>query len=163
MTGAGSRPMFRRPENIQSLTDMPTLLNMLQAHPGFANDTRREIASTLEALALCQQSCLLCADACLGENDPATLRTCIQRNFDCAAVCHATADVLLRRTRVLGGVVHAQLHACVVACQACADTCAEHARHHHHCTVCADVCAECQSACNELLATLAPVDSSAEV
>lgn len=135
---------------------MAVLANMIETHPRFSSEESREFATELEVLSLCEQSCLLCADACLEEKSPGDLRVCIQRNLDCAAVCRATAGMLLRRTQGSNVVLHSQLHACVAACQACRDECALHARLHRHCTVCADICRECQEVCNAALARLAP-------
>lgn len=139
---------------------MNNLEPMLHAHPQPAADLAT-LAATLTALARCELTCLSCADACLGEDTPAKLRGCIRHDLDCAAVCRATAEVLLRHTSGPGSVLHAQLHACIVACQECGDVCEAHAHHHRHCAICAQVCRECQALCNEALAAFAPSAAAA--
>lgn len=134
---------------------MNALEPMLHAHPHPAADIAT-LANTLTLLARCEETCTACADACLGEDTPAKLRSCIRHNLDCAVICHATAAVLVRHHAGPGAVLHAQLHACIVACQECADACEAHAHHHNHCGICAQVCRECQARCNEALAAFAP-------
>ena len=128
---------------------------MLRTHPRPDLQHSKEYAQTLTALALCEQVCTSCADACLGESgDVGALRRCIRTNLDCADVCAATARLIGRQTETPNELVHAQLHACVLACQLCGDECGAHAGMHDHCRICAETCRFCQERCNFLLGVI---------
>ncbi len=130
---------------------MTTLETMLSQHPQPNDNPRAIFAETLQTLALCQQICRSCADACLGEDSITPLRRCIGLNLDCAALCAATAELVIRQTEGSYSVMHEQLHACALACQACAEECQKHASMHKHCATCAETCRRCQAHCNQLL------------
>jgi hypothetical protein len=133
---------------------MPTLQNMVESsarHRHLAAGSRGVIG-LIETLALCEQSCLLCADASICSPQSEALRTCIQRNLDCADVCRATANVLLRRTEGADNLWELQLQACVAALRSSIEASAEHARSHQHCTVSADICHAGVEACLDALA-----------
>lgn len=131
---------------------MKTIEMMLRTHPRPDLQHIEDYAETLRAIATCAETCIACADACLGEPEHLEhLRRCIRLDLDCADICQATARVLGRQTETAGEVVHAQLHACIVACQACADECESHADMHDHCRICAEACRHCQERCNFLL------------
>ena len=140
----------------EALSFMKIVASILNAHPSGAASEADSLALVLEALARCEQVCLLCADACLEEESMEKLRSCIRLNFDCAAICSVTAQLLVRRTEIPGTLVHAQLHACVIACQSCADLCATHASYHHHCEICTNTCRDCQEQCNRLIGDFPP-------
>ena len=129
---------------------MKIIETMLRAHPRASMATESMIEA-LTSLAHCQQVCLSCADACLEEESIDELRSCIRMNLECAAICSATAESILRQTEGSHTIAHAQLHACALACQACADICALHGEHHEHCRICAKHCRNCQEKCNLLL------------
>jgi hypothetical protein len=133
--------------------NMKTIGMMLRRHPR-TDDSRfvDEYADTIGALAACANTCIACADACLGEpEDLDKLRRCIRTDLDCADVCTSTLHVLTRQTETPNELVHAQLHACIVACQLCADECEQHSEMHDHCRICAETCRHCQARCNYLL------------
>jgi hypothetical protein len=133
---------------------MPTLQNMVESssrHRHLAAGSRG-IIGLVETLTLCEQSCLLSADASICSPQPETLRTCIQRSLDCADVCRATANVLLRRTEGADTLWELQLQACVTALRSSIEACAEHARSCQHCTVSADVCHAGVEVCLDALA-----------
>lgn len=127
---------------------------MLATHPRELGVDTAVLARTIDALLECASTCNQCADACLGEDDPASQVRCIHRNMDCADICETTARVLSRRTEPTPGVARAQLEACIAACGACADECEQHAEHMEHCKVCAESCRRCEAACRELLGAL---------
>lgn len=127
---------------------------MLQTYPGTVDLDREQLARVVDALVECAQACTACADACLGEEMVADLRTCIRTNLDCADSCGTTARILSRQTGGDPTVTRAHLEACVVACRACGDQCEQHAGMHEHCRVCAEACRACEQVCRELLATL---------
>lgn len=131
---------------------MKTIEMMLRTHPRADLQHVEDYAEALRALATCAETCLACADACLGETEHLDrLRRCIRIDLDCADICQATARILGRQTETPHDVVHAQLHACIVACQACGDECEHHADQHDHCRICAEACRHCQERCNYLL------------
>lgn len=127
---------------------------MLQTYPGTVDLDREQLARVVDALVECAQACTACADACLGEQMVADLRTCIRTNLDCADSCGTTARILSRQTGGDATVTRAHLEACIAACRACGDQCEQHAGMHEHCRVCAEACRACEQACRELLATL---------
>ena len=130
---------------------MNLINTMLRSHPHADLQRSENYTEVLGALTLCVQICTSCADACLGEAEPAKLRRCIRADLDCAAVCATTARLIVRQTETPNELAHAQLHACVVACQLCAEECETHARMHDHCRICAEACRRCQERCNFLL------------
>lgn len=138
-----------------------TILSMLQRGARSNLVWQQPLAAALSELAECTQICLACADACLGEDQPAPLRRCIRLTLLCAAVCHATTQVLHRQADLSGALVHDQLRACVSACRECAEECRRHAEKHEHCRICATSCQQCQGQCNQLLGALTPAGSSA--
>lgn len=131
---------------------MTTLETMLRSHPRGERLHISDYVDALGALALCAETCTICADACLAESGHVErLRRCITTDLDCAEVCSTTRRVLLRQTDSPTELIHAQLHACVVACQLCAEACEEHAGMHDHCRLCAETCRACQERCNFLV------------
>lgn len=133
----------------------PLITTMLEQHPFSApNPWTRDLAEAIAALGECEQVCRSCADACLDERQVSHLRRCIRTDLDCATICHATAELLLRHSGPISFVLQEQLRACLAACQVCGDECDLHAADHAHCRVCAHTCRRCQEQCNELLAEI---------
>lgn len=132
-----------------------TISRMLAQHPRIHVGWQEQVSWALAALAKCEQVCMACADACLDEEKPETLRHCIRLNLSCAAVCHAMSQVLHHQSELTGSLVQEQLQPCITICGECATECQQHARHHAHCRICADVCLQCQESCSYLLTTLA--------
>ena len=94
----------------------------------------------------------MCADACLSEEMVAKLVSCIATNHDCADICRATGDVLLRQTSPKAEVQRKLLEACAAVCRACAEECEQHAEKMEHCRICAEACRRSEKACEALLA-----------
>ena len=134
---------------------MSRIEEMLVTHPKHSRDLGNSIlAETLDTLNRCAQICRACADACLAEEDVASLTICIRTDLDCADVCSTTAAILTRQTDTNWNIVRSQLKTCIQACQICAAECQQHAYHHEHCRICAEACAECEQACQQLLGEL---------
>ena len=129
---------------------MSATTQMVESTPRDAPD---DLAAALDALAECRSVCLLCADACLAEDDVASMVQCIRLDLDCAAVCEATASVLTRRSDE--AVVRQLVETCRTACGACAEECERHGEHMAHCARCAEVCRRCEAACASLLESVA--------
>lgn len=127
---------------------------MLRTHPVSNQVDQSTLTNTIDTLITCAQTCTICADACLGEQNPAELRHCIRLNLDCADICHTTANLLSRQTEPDWQVVRAQVEACVASCKACGAECESHASHHEHCRVCAEHCRNCEEACRQFLGSL---------
>jgi hypothetical protein len=127
--------------------------DFLRTHPRRSGDLD-VLAACVKACFGCDESCTLCADACLGEEKIDTLRRCIRLDLDCAEICAATGAVVARLTEPDAQVVRAQLQACIAACRACGAECARHARHHEHCRLCAESCRLCAEACEALARTI---------
>ncbi|PPK90813.1 uncharacterized protein DUF326 [Kineococcus xinjiangensis] len=134
---------------------MTVVTDMLATYPKDLGGVDREkLAACIQACIECAQSCSACADACLSEDMVAELTKCIRTNADCADICDTTARVLSRHTGYDANVTRAIVQACATICKACGDECGGHAEMHDHCRVCAEACRRCETACNELLATL---------
>lgn len=128
---------------------------LLRTHPKQSTLDGGKLAQATLALAACSGACTFCADACLSEEMVADLRRCIRLNQDCAAICAATASVLVRgAAEPQQPVLRLQLEACAAACTACGEECGRHAQMHEHCRICAEVCRTCEGACRQLLGSL---------
>jgi hypothetical protein len=127
-----------------------TVLQMLKASPGapFADD--RLLAECIVACLESAQSCVSCADACLGEEHVDPLRRCVRFALDCADVCEAAARMLSRPHEPDLEVLGRLLHVVVLACRACADECGRHASRLEHCRVCQEICRRCGEAASRL-------------
>jgi hypothetical protein len=126
---------------------------MLSTHPQPNKMQSMELPQCIEACVVCATVCIACADACLGEEMVAELIYCIRTNQDCADICRATGDILMRQSQDEWRLVFHQTEACRAACRTCADECEKHAEMHEHCRVCAEVCRQCEQACDKMLAT----------
>lgn len=137
---------------------MSIVKDMLQAHP-LPNDIERDLLrECIDACAECALACTACADACLGEENPRMLARCIRIDLDCADVCAATGQMLMRQLDVEWNIVESQVRACQTAVRLCAEECDKHARRHDHCRICAEACRRCQRAASRLLGALAPAE-----
>ncbi len=76
---------------------------------------------------------------------------CIRINLDCADVCNATGNLLLRQTETDEEILNAQLQACITACQRCGAECSNHSENMEHCRICAESCIDCAKSCKMLL------------
>ncbi len=132
---------------------MPDIASMFRTHPRQSPEAAA-LARTADALATCAQTCIVCADACLSEKEPQKLAECIRLDLDCAAICQATASVLLRAGQPGPQPMQAIVAACSLACKVCAEECRKHAGMHTHCQVCAEACEECHDACEDLLRSM---------
>ena len=133
---------------------MDRVRKMFEAHPSPASDAGEEAFALVTSATECMLVCTTCADACLEEDDPSSLRECIRLNQDCADVCQATARLIARPGEQAPALLQAQLDACAAACRACADDCEKHASKHEHCGICAESCRECAQACDRMKAAL---------
>jgi len=126
-------------------------LEMLEAAPRRWKLDLEEVAAAIDACEDCAATCTGCSDACVAEDDVASLRRCIALCANCADLCTAAARILSRPSE--GDVVLVQrlLEACVRTCSASGEECARHAEHHAHCAVCADACRTCERACRRVL------------
>lgn len=133
---------------------MDRVQQMFRTHPAPASDAGEEAFALVKAAAECALTCTTCADACLEESDPASMRLCIRGNLDCADICDTTARLISRPGKQDPATLRAQLEACVTACRACAKECEKHASAHEHCRVCAESCRACAEACERMTAAL---------
>lgn len=113
-----------------------------------------QFADAMQTCSDCELVCSMCVDACLSEEEVASLRRCIASNLDCADICGATARVLARANDTDRELLRAQLQACVHACVVCGSECEAHAGHHPHCKVCASVCRLCEDLCRQAIGGL---------
>ena len=136
---------------------MSRLNEMLKSHPHPASSEGEEARRTVEALAECAQSCTICADACLEEEDVQAMVACIRLCLDCAEVCRVTETLMARPSHRDAPALRAQLEACIAICMACADECERHAEHgSEHCRICAEACRACAEECEKMAGALVP-------
>ncbi len=140
----------------KEMIPMDRVSRMFDTHPNPASDAGEVAFALVRAAAECAHVCTTCADACLEEEDPASMRRCIRTNLDCADVCTATSLMVARPGRQDAELLRAQLEACATACRACADECEKHADEMDHCRICAESCRECAEACEEMIAGVVP-------
>ncbi|MER7283148.1 four-helix bundle copper-binding protein [Dactylosporangium sp. NPDC000244] len=132
-----------------------TTMPMMETHPQRIKVDRAQLAAAIDAIAVCTQACIACADACMSERTVAELSKCVRINLDCADVCAATIRVLLRQGDYDAKLNRALLEACVTACRSCGDECSAHAKKYEHCRICAEACRACEEACRRLLTAMA--------
>ncbi|MEW5804418.1 MAG: four-helix bundle copper-binding protein [bacterium] len=129
--------------------------NMLETHP-YKQTVKKymdKLVAAIDETSMCSQTCVTCADACVGEKDT-MLAACIRLDMDCADICCTTNRLLSRLTETPMNVVRSQLQTCIVACQECGAECNKHAEQYEHCRICADACSRCAQACTDLLAAM---------
>ena len=129
---------------------MDRVRQMFASHPNPASDAGEEAFAVVVATAECGANCTTCADACLEEEDPASLRSCIRANLDCAELCAVTGRLIARPGAQDADTLNAQLEACATACRACAAECDRHADSIQHCAICAEACKACARACDRM-------------
>jgi hypothetical protein len=128
---------------------------MLRTHPKQSWLEQTKLAQAVQSLIECASMCTICADACLSEKMVSELVRCIRLNQDCAGVCAATSDVLLRSgAEPQRSVLRHMIEACAEVCQVCGQECARHAQMHEHCRICAESCRHCEDTCRQLLTTV---------
>lgn len=130
---------------------MAPAIEMLETYPRKFNLDAGVLARAIDALVECANTCTQCADACLSEEDVASMVRCIRLDLDCADICLTTSRVVSRQTEYDANVTRPQLEACIAACKSCGDECERHGPHMAHCRVCAETCRRCEQACAELL------------
>jgi len=128
-----------------------TTLEMLQAAPQELTVDARLVAAAIDAAGECAVICNACASACLSEDDPKAMVTCIRDDLDCADLCETTVRHLARLNLSDKQRTTTLLAACIEACVQCATSCAPHSGHHEHCRLCAEACRRCEEACQALL------------
>jgi hypothetical protein len=106
-------------------------------------------AVLLETLNECATTCIICADACLGEDMVAEMRRCITLDLSCADTCAAMARMAARPTGAAEALWRVSLQHCAEVCTACAAECELHAGMMEHCRICAESCRRCEQACRE--------------
>ena len=126
---------------------------MLATHPRPSELPRQLLTECVEACVICATTCTACADACLAEKEVTHLLDCIRTNLDCAEICQATGNMLVRQTGSVWQQLYRQVETCQLACNVCGPVCESHADMHEHCRICADVCRDCVRACTRLLET----------
>lgn len=123
---------------------------MFASHPNPASDAGEEAFALVVGAAECAAVCTTCADACLEEDDPAGMRSCIRACLDCADLCAVTGRLIARPGKQDPRTLRAQLEACAAACRACAEECDRHAEAMEHCRSCAESCRACANACGRM-------------
>jgi|SRR5581483_8347792 hypothetical protein len=133
---------------------MSYIEQMFETHPRKFAQNEGLWVESITATWSCAESCVACADACLGEDQVEMLRRCIRLCLDCAEVCEVTARLLTRQTETDNSLIEAQLQACIVACQVCGVECERHSSDMAHCEICSIACHRCEKACQDLSAKL---------
>ena len=99
----------------------------------------------IKTLNNCVVQCNRCADACLDEDDVASIVDCIRTNRVCAEICNTTAKILATTYKDVGDL----LKYCHRLCTSCATECEKH--EYQHCVECAEACRKCAAACKDML------------
>lgn len=133
---------------------MKRLRRIFETHPAPASDAGEEAHALVTVAAECAAVCTTCADACLFEDDPSSVRQCIRLNLDCAELCTATWRLFARPGKQDFAMLRSQLEACARACTACAEECERHGASMEHCRICAEACRACAEACERMKAAL---------
>jgi len=133
---------------------MHHIKQMFESHAHKGKVDVETLAPNVEEIFRCAQTCLMCADACLGEQDVKPLVRCIRINQDCTDACNATAAMLSRLTEPDWDMISSQLRSCVQSCRICASECEKHASEHEHCRACAETCRKCAETCDSMLAEM---------
>ena len=134
-----------------------TTASILTASPQQLTVDVALVAAAIDAANACAIVCTSCASACLSEDHPKEMATCVRDDLDCADICATTARVLARLNRSDKQLTLSLLATCIEACVECAGSCAPHAEHHEHCRLCAEACNACEAACQALLDALKAV------
>jgi hypothetical protein len=129
---------------------MSYIEQMLETHPRKYSRDGQAWVEGIKASWSCAESCVACADACLGEQDMETIRRCIRTCLDCADVCGTTAKLLTRQTESDSHLIEAQLESCIIACEVCGSECDKHSSKMAHCQICAEACHRCEQSCRDL-------------
>jgi hypothetical protein len=124
---------------------------MFETHPVKGQIDMSDLSRCIDECFSCASTCVICADACLGEKKVDSLVRCIRLNQDCADICIATGRALSRQVEPDWDTVRSVVEACAAACRACAAECENHASHHKHCATCAESCRSCEQACRRVL------------
>jgi hypothetical protein len=127
---------------------------MLDSYPRSAHVDASLLATTIDALNDCAQSCTADVAADLSVQNVSDMIRCIRLCLDCADVCTATIEVTSRLAERDFDVIKPLLEACLASCTACADECERHAQMHEHCRVCAEACRRGERASRDLLAAI---------
>lgn len=127
---------------------MESLPQMFCTHPN-AGNVPAQVQAMVQELIACESACIVCADACLSEQDVQMLATCIALDLDCADVCAVTSRLASRMGHHRKAVMPHQIQACREMCRLCAEECERH--DHEHCRVCAQACRRCEEACDKVL------------
>src|SRR5690349_9374828 len=94
---------------------------ILKTHPRPPIADLAVLVRCIDECGECQASCVICADACLAEEDVRTLIRCIALCLDCADACDHTLRVVSRQTEPDAAVKRTAVAACLAACRACAE------------------------------------------
>ncbi len=127
---------------------------MAITHPDVGHCVQGSLIHCVEDCFDTAQTCIACADACLGEEMVRDLVQCIRLSLDCADLCSAAGHIATRRSGSNPTVIAAVLRACAEACARCAEACQLHASRMEHCRICAARCGQCEDACLEAVAEL---------
>jgi hypothetical protein len=109
-------------------------------------DTYSQFKSCIEKCFECAAVCNHCASSCIQEENVNMMARCIQLDMECATICIATGQLMS-----LGNDRAKDLcRICSDICLQCAKECSKH--DHVHCQACADVCNECAQECLKMAA-----------
>lgn len=129
---------------------------IIGTHPDVKGQTNQALIRAIEECYDCGQSCITCADACVGEQEVAHLKQCIRLNLDCADISFTAATISTRRTGSNEALIRSMLETCVIACRLSAEECQKHAQSYEHCRICADACRSCEQACQQAVQSFGP-------
>lgn len=126
----------------------------LQAHPENAATDIHLLGTAIEHLYDASQSCTVCSDACLAEDDHDRLLGVVRLGQDCADVCLATGRMLSRQHKPNWELLRGALELAARTLDAAGSEANRHAPAYESCRRMMEDCNAAQGACNELLIRL---------
>jgi hypothetical protein len=110
-----------------------------------------QLATTVDALAECEELATACGIAMVQEPDVAELAGAIRMDQDNADLCQAAQRVLARSVTADAELVRAVLQAAILGCERSAAECARFADRHEHCRLHSKSARRCADATRALL------------
>ncbi|MGQ0846284.1 MAG: four-helix bundle copper-binding protein [Sporichthyaceae bacterium] len=133
-----------------------TARQIMDVHPtGFGLIDRKKLDAAISAMQVASQAASVCADACLNEGQIKDMRECVRTCLDCADVVDAAVRTLSRHAGWEQSAAPTILRAAVAVLDAAGHESARHASMHMHSRLASEACRKAQTACEELLDSLA--------
>jgi hypothetical protein len=120
------------------------------AHQGHGGQMSQQMEQCIRTCEECHRVCLAMVAHCLQMGGPHAEANHIRRLLDCAQICAASADFMIRGSDLHGRVCGV----CAEICQRCAEDC-ERFSNDSVLQQCAEVCRRCAESCRQMAAAVA--------